>query len=92
MKGSKLGQILCADKGLVFADSVTIQLVTYIVISHWYFLLEKQISGGKITLLAKYNSIQVFNEVYDACYLVKQLGRQCPIPAGVLYSHRVLLT
>ena len=56
------------------------------------FLLEKQISGGKITLLTKYNSIRVFDEVYDACYLFKQLGRQCPIPAGMLYIYLVVFT
>ena len=35
-------------------------------------------------MVAKYNSIQVLNQAYDVCYLVKQLGRQCPISAGVL--------
>ena len=57
-----------------------------IIINLVYFLSGKKITGGKITVTAKYKFIQVLNEVYDTCYLVDQMGRQCPIPAGALCS------
>lgn len=49
-----------------------------------YFWLEKEISGGTIKLVAKYYFIKVFSKTYNVCDLLKQMGGQCPIPAGDL--------
>lgn len=47
-------------------------------------MAEKQISAGsKVKVQVKYNFIKLLNQEYDVCYLIEQLGKQCPIPAGV---------
>lgn len=47
-------------------------------------MAEKQISAGsKVKAQVKYNFIKLLNQEYDVCYLIEQLGKQCPIPAGV---------
>lgn len=45
-------------------------------------ILDKEITGGKIKVEAKYGIITVFDHEYDACDLLKQIGKECPIPAG----------
>ncbi|XP_065914004.1 putative phosphatidylglycerol/phosphatidylinositol transfer protein DDB_G0278295 [Dysidea avara] len=46
--------------------------------------VNKEITGGKIKVVAKYGIITVLDQSYDVCDLVQQIGKQCPIPAGPL--------
>ena len=47
-------------------------------------ILDKEITGGKIKVVAKYGIITVLDQSYDVCDLVQQIGKQCPIPAGIV--------
>jgi len=44
--------------------------------------IDKEIQGGKIKVEAKYEIITVLDKEYDLCDLVKEIGKECPIPAG----------
>ena len=44
--------------------------------------IDKEIQGGKIKVEAKYEIVTVLDKEYDLCDLVKEIGKECPIPAG----------
>lgn len=44
---------------------------------------EKEITGGTIKVVAKYGVITILDQSYDVCDILKEVGKQCPIPAGV---------
>lgn len=46
------------------------------------FCLAKEVSGGTIKVVAKYGIITILDQSYDVCDLVKQIGKECPLPAG----------
>jgi len=46
------------------------------------YILGKEISGGKIKVVAKYGIITILDETYDVCDIIQQIGKQCPIPVG----------
>ena len=48
-----------------------------------FFCLAKEVKGGSIKVVAKYGIITILDQSYDVCDLVKQIGKQCPLPAGL---------
>lgn len=45
--------------------------------------LAKEVKGGSIKVTAKYGIITILDQSYDVCDLVKQIGKQCPLAAGL---------
>ena len=44
--------------------------------------VDKEIQGGKIKVKVKYEIFTVLDEEYDLCDLLKEIGKECPIPPG----------
>ena len=44
---------------------------------------DKEISGGSIKVVAKYGIITILDQSYDVCDILKEINKDCPIPAGV---------
>ena len=53
-------------------------------------MLDKEITGGEVKVLVKFDLITFLDQTFDACELLEQFGEHCPIPPGTVYIRRAL--
>jgi len=61
---------------------------TFVELFTWY-TLDKEITGGEVKVLVKYNFVILLDETYGTCEVLEKFGEHCPIPPGTVYIRRI---
>ena len=51
-------------------------------------MLDKEITGGKVKVLVKFDLMILLDKTFGACELLEQSGEHCPVPPGTVYIRR----
>ena len=53
------------------------------VLNYLHVILDKEITGGKVMVLVKYNTyIKLIDKTYETCEFLEMFGEHCPVSPG----------